>query len=400
MSIASSAAPSPNSAASPVTFPSSYADACAGAAATGFDVELIFERAAITARELLDRAGPQLTRLLFVGSGDSLFAARSALPAIQRWTGLYAEAQTSLTLARYGIPLLDERDVVVAVSNSGNSTRTREGVTLAKAAGRLTVGITGSDTGPLAQGADLVLHRPVVRDEALPDHYRRVFLNMSEYLAALAAHWALALEIGVLRDRLTAAERDGWLARIREGLAQIGPAAHAIEPAIATFVAETEAFDTVWTIGAGPNVGTAEYSAAKFHEQAPLNGVPQDLEEWAHLQYFLTVEGRANGPVIVLAPSGNAVDRAEEMLTGIANAGGTALLATDVEALTGPASVRLAMPRAPHELLSPLTFHLPAQLLALHVARGRDLSFLPLRRRDDYWLIRHGAIRTDPAGLD
>ncbi len=383
-----------------VVFPETYAEACAAAASTGFDVDVVIARAREAAAKLLERAGPRLTRLLFVGSGDSLFAARSAVPAIQRWTGLYVEAQTSLTFARYGVSLLDERDVVVAVPNSGNSTRTREGVTLAKAAGRLTLGITGSDSGPLAKGADIVLHRPVVRDEAMPDHYRRVFLNMAEYLAALVAHWALALEIGVLREHLTAQDRDAWLDRIRAGLEEIEPTARAIEPAIARYVAEAEAFDTVWTIGAGPNVGTAEYSAAKFHEQVPLNGVPQDLEEWAHLQYFLTVMGQAKGPVIVLAPCGNAVDRAGEMLQGIASAGGTALLATDVDELTGPATVRLAMPHVGHELVSPLTYHLPAQLLALHVARGRPLGFLPLQRQDDYWLIRKGLIRTDTAGLD
>ena len=385
---------------SSITFPDSYAEPCGQAALSGFDLDLVVERSAKVARDVLDRAGPDVARLLFVGSGDSLFAARSALPAIQRWTGLYAEAPSSLTFARYGVPLLDARDVVIAVSNSGNSTRTRESVALARGAGRLTLGITGSDTGPLAEGAELVLHRPVSRIDGLPEHYTRVFLNLSEYLAALVAHYAFALEIGVARGVMTAQVQAEWLSRIRDALAQVGPAASAIEGAVAGFVRDAAPFDTVWTIGAGPNVGTAEYSAAKFHEQVPLNGVAQDLEEWAHLQYFLTVMGEAKGPVIVLAPQGNAVDRAAEILTGIADAGGEAILATDVDDLKGPATLRLAMPRAPHELVSPITFHLPAQLLALHVARGRDLTFLPLRRQDDYWLIRKGQIRTEATGLE
>ena len=57
--------------------------------------------------------------------------------------------------------LLEPPDLVVSISNSGSSSRARETVLLAKRRGIPALGVTGSLTGPLAQQADLLVHRPV-----------------------------------------------------------------------------------------------------------------------------------------------------------------------------------------------------------------------------------------------
>src|SRR5580704_15341956 len=75
------------------------------------------------------------------GSGDSLFAAQAALPGLQRWTGLRGTAVSSIEFARYRTPLLTDRDVLWAISNSGSAARTRETVGLARDKKILTVGI-------------------------------------------------------------------------------------------------------------------------------------------------------------------------------------------------------------------------------------------------------------------
>ena len=72
--------------------------------------------------------------------------------------------------------------------------------------------------------------------------------------------------------------------------------------------------------------GTARYCAAKYHEQMPINGVSCDLEEWAHLEYFLTLSWGARSVVMVIAPNGNSLDRAREMVQGIGTAGGRAIV--------------------------------------------------------------------------
>ena len=329
-------------------------------------------------------------RLVFTGSGDSLFAARSVLPALRRWSGLGAQVMTAMELARYETPLLEPGDVVVAVSNSGSSSRTREAIALTRDRGVPTVGITGSLDGPLAAMVDRVVHRPVRSEGFDTSGYGRAIVHLSEYFAVLRALYGLALGLGVARGRL--GERDAGALRtgIDRAVAAVPEVAAAAE-ADARALAErlhARGTDTVWILGAGPNRGTAEYCAAKFHEQVPLNGVPQDLEEWAHLQYFLTLSWGERGPVLVLAPPGNARDRAEEVVAGIARAGGLAVT-------VGPGSIagagaRLGVAPELPELFTPLLYHVPVQLLVLHLARLAGVDPTPIRRG--------GRLRAHPPG--
>ena len=150
--------------------------------------------------------------------------------------------------------------------------------------------------------------------------------------------------------------------------------------------------ENIWVIGAGPNRGTAEYAAAKFHEQIPINGVPQDLEEWAHLQYFLTLDWKEKSVIIILAPEGKALDRCMEILTGIKNANGTSVLVTNSSNSLNRSNWDFPILFQIDELLTPVIFHIPSQLMAFHWARKRCVRPTPLRRLDNFWLIRKGQI--------
>src|SRR3984957_3060954 len=287
-----------------------------------------------------------------------------------------ADARTAIELARYEIMLLDARDLVVSISNSGSSSRARETVLLAKDRGIPTLGVTGSLTGPLAQQADLVVHRPGGEQLDLPPHYSRCLLNFAEYMAVLYALYSLGLSLGVQRGHISAAEREAQLARIEQAIESQG------------------------AIAAGPSRGTAQYSAAKFHEQMPINGIGQDLEEWAHLEYFLTLKWGVRAAVLVIAPPGNSFDRAQEMVTGISNAGGRAIVVSSAPAGAFPdAHLHLDLEDGLDEWLSPLSYHLPAQLLVLHMAARAGIPYIPMRRHDGTWLIAKGLVRDTNAGL-
>ena len=341
----------------------------------------------------------QARRLVFAGSGDSLFAARSVLPALRRWSGIAAEVMTGIEFARYETPLLEPGDVLVAISNSGGSSRTREAVALTRARGIPVLGVTGSLDGPLAAMVDCTVHRPVHSAGFDTSGHRRAIVHMAEYFATLRALFGLALRLGLARGRLAPRNADELRATIDRAVAAVPDVAAATE-ADARALAErlhARGTDTVWVLGAGPNRGTAEYCAAKFHEQVPLNGVPQDLEEWAHLQYFLTLSWGERGPVLVLAPPGNARDRAEEVVAGIARAGGFAVTVGpgDVAGASGRLEIAADLP----EVLTPLLYHVPVQLFVLHFARLVGVDPTPIRRVDDYELIRGGIVRDRFEGL-
>lgn len=377
-----------------------FADDCGEPLAALLD----YPSLAATVDEGLDRAMAepwieQARRLVFAGSGDSLFAARSVLPALRRWSGIAAEVMTGLEFARYETPLLEPGDVLVAISNSGGSSRTREAVALARDRGIPVLGVTGSLDGPLAAMVDATLHRPVRSAGFDLRGHGRAIVHMAEYFATLRALYGLALRLGAARGRLSARDADDVRAALEGAIAAVPAVADNAE-ADARMLAERlhrTGTDTAWVLGAGPNRGTAEYCAAKFHEQVPLNGVPQDLEEWAHLQYFLTLSWGKRGPVLVLAPPGNTRDRAEEVVAGIARAGGLAVTVGPVEA--AGAGGHLEVARELPELLTPLLYHVPVQLLVLHFARLVGVDPTPIRRVDDYELIRGGVVRDRVKGL-
>ena len=346
------------------------------------------------AAAMLDDRITQAERILIGGSGDSLFGAISVAPAFRRWTGIPTEAKTAIELARYETALLTPRDLVIGISNSGSSSRARETVLLAKDRGATTLGITGSLTGALAQQADLVVHRPVSEVPALPAHYGRCFLNFTEYLAVLYALYAFALALGVKRGRISTATQSAQLAEIELAISAQAEIAARIEPGIVAIAKELDGIDTIWAIGAGPSRGTAQYSAAKFHEQMPINGIGGDLEEWAHLEYFLTLKWGRRSVVMVIAPPGNSLDRAQEIVRGIGDAGGRAIIVNPGAALAfPPAFARVDLGYDVDEWLSPLIYHLPAQLLVLHMAALAGVDHIPRRRVDGTWLIAKGIVR-------
>jgi glutamine---fructose-6-phosphate transaminase (isomerizing) len=339
-------------------------------------------------------------RIVMGGSGDSMFAAVALAQVFRRWTGLPVEGRSAIELARYEAPLLGPKDLVISISNSGSSSRAREVVLLAKDRGAPTLGVTGSMTGALARQADFVVHRPVQEEIGLPPYYGRCLLNFAEYMAVLYALYSIALALGVERGHITPATQAQRLMRIEKAIEAQGAVAARIEPAVATLCEQLGDIDTIWAIGAGPSQGTAKYSAAKFHEQMPLNGIAGDLEEWAHLEYFLTLKWGPRSVVMVIAPPGNSLDRAQEIVRGIGTAGGRAIVvhsSPDVEFPEAFLSIDLG--DDVDEWLSPLVYHLPAQLLVLHMAARAGIPHIPMRRHDDTWLIAKGIVRESTQGL-
>jgi glucosamine--fructose-6-phosphate aminotransferase (isomerizing) len=333
------------------------------------------------------------SHIWMTGSGDSLYAAQAVLPGLERWAGLRATALTAIEFARYRAPLLTDQDMLWAISNSGSAARTRETVSLARDKQVLTVGLTGSATGPLASAADVTLLRQVEELTEIDAERRGIFLNMIEFLAAMYALYFAGLKLGVARGMLTHEAAERILDDCRTAIASVTQVAAGCEVPAAELANELRDLDTIWVIGAGPSFATARYCAAKFHEQLPWNGIPEDLEEWAHLQYFLTLSWKERSVVMVLAPPGNSLDRAEELVEGIHDVGGRAIAVAQPNSGQFPlahSTFRIAGPE--NEFLSTFTYHLPAQLLILYLARLRGHEPFALRRTDGYKLIRHGVV--------
>src|SRR5207248_5603244 len=246
------------------------------------------------------------SRVYLVGCGDSHYAGLATRFAFERWSGVPTEALESLEFSRYAIHNAPSDALVVAVSNSGRVVRTVECARVAGERGISSLGLTYIPASPLADAARMLLAWT----------YQDVGFGPGtlSYLASLTGLYALAVRLGQLNGRLDERQAVGIL----EAIAATGNDLSATLDAATqrSFeVASTLTSDgLVCIVGGGPNYATALFGMAKFIEAAAYPAVGQELEEWAHEQYFCTRPGTTT---FVLAPPGASVDRAREQLQAV-----------------------------------------------------------------------------------
>jgi glucosamine--fructose-6-phosphate aminotransferase (isomerizing) len=323
------------------------------------------------ATELLP--GPAPTRLYTVGCGDSYFCGLAAEMAIELWTGQPVEALESLEFSRYAIRTAPAGSLVVAVSNSGEVSRSVESLRFARDRGLDAIGVTYNPDSRLAQAASRILRYD----------YRDVGFGPGtmSYLASVLSLLAIGLRVAELGGGLDAAGVRRELAAI-EGMAPVLRQTIAAAEAPAARLAAMLTEDTdVFFLGGGPNYGTALFAMAKMIESARHNTVAQQLEEWAHEQYFCTGPGTVN---VVLAPQGYSVDRAREQLRAVRDMKGTAVVvcAEDDTETAALADIVFPVPAGVPEHLSPLVYCVASELIAYHFARSNEKVMLGF---DDEW---------------
>ena len=244
-------------------------------------------------RALATEIADDLGEVVLTGCGDSFFAGLGVQLAFQRVAGVRCHALEALELARYDVRHIPSipRPLLVAISYSGEVGRTIEAAATASAFGWRTIALTGQAQGRLA----LAVERPMLMDVPTLGFTP----GTSTYLAMLTALLVLAAELARSRGRAAAADAlDSALTQAPEQARWTLDAGDA--PARVAAVAVAESPVTTY-LGAGPSKASACFGAAKLFEGPQRYGVAQDLEEWAHEQYFVS---RPGTPIVVVAPSG------------------------------------------------------------------------------------------------
>jgi len=336
--------------------------------------------------------GAELPEVILTGCGDSHFAGIGVTLAMERDAGVRCRAIEALELTRYGIryvPVGLHPPLLLAISYSGEVGRTIEAATTADRFGWHVAALTGRPEGRLARATATPILMDVPTLGFSP--------GTSTYVAMIAASLVLARELARARGRHHAAERIGRALADAPRLAG-ETLALAQEPAAA--VAELMSRSPITTfLGSGPHRASAEFGAAKLFEGPQRYGVAQQLEEWAHEQYF--VSGPAT-PVVVVAPMGASRDRAGELLAEMAFIGVPSVLVTDEpdDEIARSAAHVLPIAQGLDEAYTPLLTCLPLALTAYFLAERlgtRSYGFpSPEHEREHYETI-HRATRGEPA---
>jgi ribokinase len=327
------------------------------------------------AREL-NRA--KVENLYLTGCGDSAFAGAASALAFRKHSGIRAEAVQALELARYRIRYLPAAGAVVCLSFSGKVGRTIEAAVQARRFGHRVVAITGDKESPLAREADHVVSLSVPTLGYSP--------GTSTYLALVLALMQLAV--------LWKGESRSLLDRVPE-LARETLAGS--DDPVSALAQQFASSSSIQFLGAGPNLSSAAFGAAKLFEGPQMPATVTNLEEWAHGEYFVT---GPMAPIVMVAPSGASFDRANEILSELDFIQADSVLVSDAVPTSARAGtlIRLA-PGLPEEF-SPLLAALPLSLLAYYIAKARGQGSFefpsPEAAREHYETI-HRATVAEPA---
>ena len=243
------------------------------------------------------------SKIYAVGCGDSLFAGQAAKFAFMRDTGIPFEAVEALEFCRYEIEYMPENALVFVMSYSGSVARTIECALIAQKRGATVIAITGKPKSRLAKEADNIVLFEIKSLGFAP--------GTISFTASLMVLYMCSVKLGAATNHINEVQEKD---RYRE-LAEIADIADKTikecdEPAkqIAEIYKDRVKY---YFIGAGPNYPIAHFGAAKMIEGGEVDGIPQGTEEWAHEQYFVVAE---RDITIVIAPYGNSISRAQEVI--------------------------------------------------------------------------------------
>ncbi len=285
------------------------------------------------------------------GCGDSYYAGLAMRVALEQLSGLPTTVMPSMEATAFPSLLLRENCLLLAVSVSGKVERTIEAVVRHRERGGIAVAVTALPDNELSRAANSVITTGL-RGTPGP------VPGTANYLGSLLALTSVGLEMEA---------RLGGAASVSDG--EVLDVLGTINQQFLESIRESDSLvrsltPPFFAIGSGPDLGAASFGIAKFLEAAAAVGVAQDLEEWAHEQYFATGEGTTAFIVSTTPPTH---ERAIRVARSVAAVGGLPVtIGVDSDARH---AVNIRLPETP-SLLTPLVAWVPLAVLALDYARA------------------------------
>jgi len=306
-------------------------------------------------------------RITVVAAGTASYAAEVARYAIEEW----ARVPTSVELAhefQYRRPILDDRTLVISVSQSGETMDTLLAVQHATAAGALTLSVCNSQGATIPRASDATIYTHAGPEVAVA--------STKAFTAQVIALYLLGLHLGKLKGTLSDADHRAIIEElsaapelIRETIADAGPRVETL----AHWMADTRA---VLFLGRHVGFPVALEGALKLKELAYIHAEGFAAGELKHGPIALIDHGQI---VFVIVPSprhsaalhAKVVSNIQEIrargarVIAIAEVGDVAVLPYADEVIPVPLSGRW---------VEPLTAVVPLQIFAMELAAAKGLD--------------------------
>ncbi|MGZ8513985.1 MAG: glutamine--fructose-6-phosphate transaminase (isomerizing) [Candidatus Limnocylindrales bacterium] len=306
-----------------------------------------------------------ITRVELIACGSAFYASLVAANAIQAWTGLPARANVGSEF-RYSPPPIDERTLVIAVTQSGETADTIAPTRLARERGCPVIAVTNTVGSAITRGADAVLFLQAGPEIAVAAS--KTFVTQVTTLVILAA--AIAKARGTLPDA-EELELGVALRALPAGAARALELAATSSGELARRYVNSRGF---MFVGRGASYPVALEGALKLKEISYVHAEGYAAGELKHGPISLL---DAECPLVAVATRSAVYDKLiSNVMEGRARDARVIAVATEGDdAIEDYADDVFWVPNT-HELLSPVLAIIPLQLFAYHVAvaRGTDVD--------------------------
>jgi glutamine---fructose-6-phosphate transaminase (isomerizing) len=302
-------------------------------------------------------------RVVLIGCGTSYHAGLIGRYAIEEW----ARVPTELDVAseyRYRNPVVSPDDLVIGISQSGETADTLAALRLARERGARVLGVTNVMGSQITRETDGTL-------------YTRAGIEIGvaatkTYVAQVAAMYLLALKLGELHATQPVQERRELLSQLEEMprlIAELVDSCDELVRELAELYHRSEFF---LYLGRHVGVPVALEGALKLKEIAYVPTDAYAAGEMKHGPIALLSEAT---PVVCVATDSPVSDKVASNIQEVRARGAHAIaLATEGnKEIASYAEHVLELPRTDW-MLQPLLAAVPLQLLAYHVARLRGLN--------------------------
>ena len=310
----------------------------------------------------------ELRRIAIVACGTSYHAALVGRYAIEEWARLPVEMDIASEF-RYRNPVIDERDLVIGISQSGETADTLAAMRLARRRGAKVMAVTNVMGSQATRDADGVL-------------FTRAGLEIGvaatkTFVSQVAAMYVFALKLAQVRGTLPPVRIEALIRELRE-------LPHAITRLLESVSGPIQAIAEHWKDSSfflylGRHVGlpVCLEGALKLKE---ISYIPTDAYAAGEMKHGPIAMLDERTPVVCVATDSPVL---EKVLSNVAEvrARGAHVVAVATEgsdevAAGGEGQVAEEVIHVPRTdwLLQPILAVIPLQLLAYHIARGRGLN--------------------------
>ncbi|MEV4878056.1 glutamine--fructose-6-phosphate transaminase (isomerizing) [Streptomyces cyaneofuscatus] len=310
----------------------------------------------------------EVDKVVIVACGTAFHAGMIAKYAIEHWTRLPCETELASEF-RYRDPILDQRTLVIAISQSGETMDTLMALRHAREQGAKVLAICNTNGSTIPRESDAVLYTHAGPEVAVA--------STKAFLTQLVACYLVALYLGQLRGTK-------WGDEIRTVVRQLSAISAEVERVLETMEPVRELarslahHDTVLFLGRHVGYPVALEGALKLKELAYMHAEGFAAGELKHGPIALIEEGL---PVVVIVPSprGRSVlhDKIVSNIQEIRARGARTIVVAEEgdEAVVPYADHLITVPATP-TLLQPLVATVPLQVFAceLATARGNEVD--------------------------